>query len=76
MSLGRALGEGRTLADVLGSRSSVTEGVYTAAALVRLARAKSVDMPIAEAVHGIIEGRLTVDEAITALMQRPLKAED
>jgi glycerol-3-phosphate dehydrogenase (NAD(P)+) len=76
MSLGRALCEGRTLADVLGSRSSVTEGVYTAAALVRLARAKSVDMPIAEAVHGIIEGRLTVDEAITALMQRPLKAED
>jgi glycerol-3-phosphate dehydrogenase (NAD(P)+) len=76
MSLGRALGEGRTLADVLGSRSSVTEGVYTAAALVRLARAKSVDMPIAESVHGIIEGRLTVDEAITALMQRPLKAED
>ncbi len=54
----------------------MTEGVYTSAALVRLAREKGVDMPIAEAVHGIIEGRLTVEEAITALMQRPLKAED
>jgi glycerol-3-phosphate dehydrogenase (NAD(P)+) len=76
MSLGRGLGEGRTLAEILGSRSAVTEGVYTAAALVRLARKKNVEMPIAEAVHEIIEGRLGVDEAISGLMQRPLKAED
>jgi glycerol-3-phosphate dehydrogenase (NAD(P)+) len=76
MSLGRALGEGRPLAEILGGRSAVTEGVYTAAALVRLAQERNVEMPIAEAVHDIIEGRLGVDEAITALMQRPLKAED
>jgi glycerol-3-phosphate dehydrogenase (NAD(P)+) len=76
MSLGRALGEGRSLADILGSRSAVTEGVYTAAALVRLANEKDIEMPIAEAVHSIIEGRLGVGDAITALMQRPLKAED
>lgn len=76
MSLGRGLGEGRTLSEILGARSAVTEGVYTSAALVRLAREKKVEMPIAEAVYGIIEGRLSVDEAITALMQRPLKAED
>jgi glycerol-3-phosphate dehydrogenase (NAD(P)+) len=76
MSLGRALGEGRSLSEILGARVAVTEGVSTSAALVRLAREYGVDMPIAEAVHGIIEGRLLVDEAITALMQRPLKAED
>jgi glycerol-3-phosphate dehydrogenase (NAD(P)+) len=76
MSLGRALGEGKRLADILGSRSAVTEGVYTAAAVVRLAREKGVEMPIAEAVHAIIEGRIGVDDAIAALMQRPLKAED
>jgi glycerol-3-phosphate dehydrogenase (NAD(P)+) len=76
MSLGRALGEGRSLTEILGARVTVAEGVYTCAALVRLAREHGVDMPIAEAVHGIIEGRLVVDEAITTLMQRPLKAED
>lgn len=76
MSLGRELGEGRALADILGARSAVTEGVYTSAALVRLAREKHVEMPIAEAVHNIVEGRLSVDDAITDLMQRPLKAED
>jgi glycerol-3-phosphate dehydrogenase (NAD(P)+) len=76
MSLGRALGEGRSLGEFLGARVTVAEGVYTCAALVRLAHEKGVEMPIAEAVRGIIEGRLLVDEAITALMQRPLKAED
>jgi glycerol-3-phosphate dehydrogenase (NAD(P)+) len=76
MSLGRALGEGRTLAEILGARAAVTEGIYTCKALVRLSREHGIDMPIAEAVNGIVEGRLAVDEAITALMQRPLKAED
>lgn len=76
MSLGRGLGEGKSLSSLLGSRTAVTEGVYTAAALVALARQKHIDMPIAEAVHAIIEGRIFVDDAITALMTRPLKAED
>ncbi len=76
MSLGRALGEGKRLSDILGGRTVVTEGVYTAAAVVRLAREKAVEMPIAEAVHAIIEGRIAVDDAIAGLMQRPLKAED
>lgn len=76
MSLGRALGQGQSLVDILGSRTAVTEGVWTAAAIVRLATEKSIDMPITAAVHDIIEGRSNVDDAIAALMQRPLKAED
>ena len=76
MSLGRALAEGQHLSDIMESRSAVTEGVYTAAAVVKLARAKNIDMPIAEAVHAIVEGQMSVDDAIASLMQRPLKAED
>jgi glycerol-3-phosphate dehydrogenase (NAD(P)+) len=76
MSLGRALGQGETVAAVLGSRVSVTEGVYTAAAVVRLAAEKRVEMPITEAVHAVLEGRMSVDDAITGLMSRPFKAVD
>lgn len=76
MSLGRALAEGQTLREILAGRHAVTEGVYTAAAVVKLAREKGIEMPIAEAVHAIIEGEISVDDAITGLMQRPLKAED
>src|SRR5262249_38063167 len=75
MSLGRALGQGQTLEAVLGSRRSVAEGVYTAAAVAKVAREKGVDMPIAVAVHAIVEGRLTVEAAIGALLSRPQRAE-
>lgn len=75
MSLGRALGEGRSIEEVLGARRAVTEGVWTAAAVVRLAREKRIEMPIAEAVHAIVEGRASVDDAIAALLSRPFKAE-
>ena len=76
MSLGRGLGEGRALADILGSRRSVSEGVATAAAVVALAKSHKLDMPIAEAVHAICEGKLAVDAALAALLARPFKAED
>lgn len=76
MSLGRALGQGKSLKDVLGERVAVTEGVYTAAAVVKLARSKGIEMPIAEGVHAILEGKAQVDEAIASLMQRPFKSED
>ncbi len=75
MSLGRALGQGQTLQAVLGSRRSVAEGVYTAAAVARVAAAKAIDMPISQAVHAIVEGRLTIDAAIEALLSRPQRAE-
>lgn len=76
MSLGRALGEGRALAEILGTRRAVTEGVFTAAAVKRLAAGHGVDMPICNGVAAILEGTLSVDTAIQALLQRPLKAED
>lgn len=75
MSLGRALGQGKPLAEVLGSRRSVAEGVYTAAAVVRRAGEFGIEMPISAAVHDIVEGKLTVDQAIEGLLSRPLKPE-
>jgi glycerol-3-phosphate dehydrogenase (NAD(P)+) len=75
MSLGRALGQGQELAAILAGRRSVAEGVFTAAAVARVAAAKGIDMPISQAVHAIVEGRQSVDEAIDALLSRPLRAE-
>ena len=75
MSLGVALGEGQSLGDVLKSRHSVTEGIYTASAVIELAAARGIDMPIAQAVHAVVSGLATVDEAIEALLARPLRPE-
>ncbi len=75
MSLGLALGQGQSLAGVLSARHSVTEGVATAPVLRQLARARGIEMPISEAVAAVIEGEISVDEAILALLMRPVKAE-
>jgi glycerol-3-phosphate dehydrogenase (NAD(P)+) len=72
-SLGLALGRGEKLADVLAARSSVTEGVATAPALV--ARASGVDMPICAAVASLLGGSTTLREAMAALLARPRRDE-
>ncbi|MBV1696674.1 MAG: glycerol-3-phosphate dehydrogenase, partial [Hyphomicrobiales bacterium] len=76
MSLGRALGEGRSLGEILSSRRSVSEGVDTARAVTRIAAEKGLDMPIAAGVAAIVDGRMSPDAAIEALLARPFKAED
>lgn len=75
MSFGFALGQGRAAADILAERQSVTEGVATAPAVVALARANGVEMPICEAVANVLSGHVTLGEAMTGLLERPFKAE-
>jgi glycerol-3-phosphate dehydrogenase (NAD(P)+) len=75
MSLGRALGQGQLLDAILGGRRSVAEGVFTAAAVAKVAAERGIDMPISQAVHSIVAGKLTVDAAIEELLSRPFKAE-
>jgi len=75
MRLGRSLGQGRALTDALSDLHSTAEGVYTAASAVRQAADHGVEMPIAAAVHAIIEGELSVDAAIQSLLARPFRSE-
>lgn len=74
-SLGAALGEGRKLKDILAERRSVAEGMESAPAVVALAAKYQVEMPICAAVDAIVNERIGIDEAITALLSRPFKAE-
>lgn len=75
MSLGVALGEGRSVTEALSGRLTVTEGVPTASAMVEIAGARGIELPIAESVEAVLSGRVTVDEAIEALLARPLRPE-
>ena len=75
MSLGRALGQGRSIDEVLGERRAVTEGVFTAKAVDRIAADKEIELPICSAVHAVVEGELSVDDAIEALLSRPQRSE-
>lgn len=75
MSLGVALGEGKTLAEVLGSRRSVSEGTHAAATVVARARTLGVEMPICDAVRAVLAGEVNIDEAIAGLLSRPQRSE-
>jgi glycerol-3-phosphate dehydrogenase (NAD(P)+) len=72
-AFGLRLGEGMSIAEAAGG--ILAEGVHTASVLVSLARAKKVEMPIAEAVDALTDGRITIGEALDTLMNRPLRAE-
>jgi len=74
-SLGEALGRGEQLADIMASRRSVAEGVFSAEAVVALGEAVGVEMPIAEAVDSVLNRGDTVDAAIAGLLTRPFRAE-
>lgn len=70
-SLGIALGEGRTLEDVLRERVTVQEGVHSAESVAVLARRHDVDMPIVAAVDRVLNHGAGVDEAVAGLLAHP-----
>ena len=74
-SLGVALGRGEALADILNTRASVAEGVFSAASVNQLARGLGVDMPICLAVDGILNHFSDIDAAIEGLLSRPTDLE-
>ena len=75
MSVGLALGGGQTLDQALAGKLTVAEGVASAPAVRALARRLGVETPICEAVASILAGEVGVDDAILALLSRPLTTE-
>jgi len=73
--VGEQIGRGRTLEETLAAMSMVAEGVNTTRAAVVLAQRLEVKMPIAEAVHRVLNGETHPREALTELMLRPLRSE-
>ena len=74
-AFGHALGQGKTPAELDKPGHALAEGVETAPALVRRAKAEAIELPIAEAVAAVLDGSLPLGEAVLRLMSRPLKPE-
>lgn len=68
--VGLLLAQGRTLAQAVESLGHVAEGVYCARSVVQRARHLGVEMPIAEGVVALLDGRMQPAEAVAALMGR------
>jgi glycerol-3-phosphate dehydrogenase (NAD(P)+) len=74
-SLGAALGKGTALGRHMEGRRQVVEGEATAPAVVARAARLGIEMPICAAVDAILHRGAALDEAIRALLARPLRRE-
>ena len=73
--VGEELAKGRSLQDIASATDSVAEGVSTAPALLAVAAALGVDMPISATINALLRGELSPSDVVTLLMQRSPKAE-
>jgi glycerol-3-phosphate dehydrogenase (NAD(P)+) len=73
--VGLLLAQGEPLAQVLESLGHVAEGVYCARTVVQRAASLGVEMPIAQSVVALLDGKLQPAEAVAALMGREPTAE-
>jgi glycerol-3-phosphate dehydrogenase (NAD(P)+) len=74
-TFGIALGEGRSVADILGERNAVTEGVATAASITALGYRLGLSVPIASAVNRIVNEGASIDRTFADLFAQPTGSE-
>ena len=74
-TVGKKIGEGQKVNDILGEMRMVAEGVKTAKSAYNLSRKLGVDMPISHEMYRILYEDLDPKEAVYRLMTRDLKEE-
>lgn len=68
--VGLLLAQGQTLAQAVASLGHVAEGVYCARTVVQRAQSLGVEMPIAQGVVALLDGRMQPAQAVAVLMGR------
>jgi glycerol-3-phosphate dehydrogenase (NAD(P)+) len=69
---GRLIGQGYKPEDAIKEIGMVSEGMYTAEVVHELAAQTGVAMPIFDSIYDVINGMITVQEAMDDLMLRPI----
>lgn len=73
--VGYGLAQGNTLEEVLATLNGTAEGINTTQVLLEIAKKEGISVPIAFQVNSLLTGRITPQQAVTALMERDLKTE-
>jgi glycerol-3-phosphate dehydrogenase (NAD(P)+) len=74
-TVGRKIGEGKSLQEILAEMNMVAEGIRTSKSVYNLSRRLGVEMPISHSVYQVLYEDLSVNEAVRSLMSRDLKDE-
>jgi glycerol-3-phosphate dehydrogenase (NAD(P)+) len=73
--VGYGLAQGKTLDQVLADLKGTAEGINTTRVLIQIANQNQIYMPIMVLVDRLLQGEITAEAAIMALMLRDRKAE-
>jgi glycerol-3-phosphate dehydrogenase (NAD(P)+) len=73
---GIMIGEGMAPEEAVQKVGMVVEGMYTTDAAYELAQKVGVEMPITEAIYGVVHGEIAAAEAVERLMSRSKKHEN
>jgi len=73
--VGYQLARGKTLPEILAKLEGTAEGVNTTSVLVERANQRGVSVPITYQVHRLLQGKITPQAAVEALMLRDIKPE-
>jgi glycerol-3-phosphate dehydrogenase (NAD(P)+) len=71
MRFGYALGQGENLNQAL--QNNTVEGYYTTQAIYNICQTHKVDAPIITTVYNVLFNHIKVEDAVTALLSRPLR---
>lgn len=74
-TVGRRLGAGEELDDIIADMKMVAEGVKSSRAIIDLARDDEVEMPISEAVVQVLHEGVPLSTVVEALLSRSAKPE-
>lgn len=73
--VGYQLAQGKTLPEILETLQTTAEGVNTTNVLIAIAEREKIAVPISWQVYRLLNGQITPQEAVAALMSRDLKSE-
>ncbi|WP_341734965.1 NAD(P)H-dependent glycerol-3-phosphate dehydrogenase [Microcoleus sp. EPA2] len=73
--VGFGLAQGKSLEEILHELQSTAEGVNTTNVLIDLANQRAIEVPVSLQVYRLLNGEITPEQAVLALMERDLKPE-
>ena len=73
--VGYGLAKGKSLSAILANLEGTAEGINTTQVLFNLAHQQQISVPITQQVYLLLEGKVTPQETVKALMSREMKTE-
>ena len=74
-TVGKRIGQGEKLADILSGMNMVAEGIKTSESVYNFSRSLGVEMPISHEIYHVLYDDVSPEDALFRLMTRDLKHE-